>query len=54
MNVDYFMNEAINQAKIAFNNDEVPVGGILVDNETNEIIVKSYNRVKKEKNAMAL
>ncbi|MDC0057615.1 nucleoside deaminase [Pelagibacteraceae bacterium] len=52
MNIDYFMNEAINQAKFAFNKSEVPVGGILVDNETNEIIVKSYNKVKKEKNAI--
>ena len=52
MNIDYFMNEAINQAKFAFNNDEVPVGGILVDNNTNEIIVKSYNKVNKEKNAI--
>ena len=42
MNINYFMNEAIKQAKIAFDNNEVPVGGILVDNKTNEIIEKSY------------
>ncbi len=52
MNIDYFMNEAINQAKHAFDNGEVPVGGILIDNNTNEIIEKSYNKVNKEKNAI--
>tara|TARA_B100001540_G_scaffold254141_1_gene230967 strand:- start:74 stop:526 length:453 start_codon:yes stop_codon:yes gene_type:complete len=52
MNIDYFMNEAINQAKNALDNQEVPVGGVLVDINTNEIISKSYNRVNKEKNAI--
>ena len=52
MNIDYFMNEAIIQAMNAFDNQEVPVGGILVDINTNEIIAKSYNRVNKEKNAI--
>ncbi len=52
MNIDYFMNEAINQAKNAFDNQEVPVGGILVDINTNKIIEKGYNRVNKEKNAI--
>ena len=31
MNIDYFMKEAINQAKNAFDDQEVPVGGVLVD-----------------------
>ena len=52
MNIDYFMNEAINQARNAFDNQEVPVGGILVDINTYEIIEKSYNRVNKENNAI--
>ena len=52
MNINYFMNEAINQAKLAYEKDEVPVGGILVDAVTNEIIVKSFNKVNKEKNAI--
>ena len=38
MNIDYFMKEAIKQAKYAFDNNEVPVGGILVDKNTNEIL----------------
>ena len=41
MNINFFMNEAINQAQLAFEKDEVPVGGILVDILTNEIIAKS-------------
>ena len=52
MNINYFMNEAIKEANYAFNNNEVPVGGILVDNRTNEIISRSYNKVNKEKNAI--
>ena len=36
----------------AFNNNEVPVGGVLVDINTNEIIYRSHNKVNKEKNAM--
>ena len=32
------MNEAIKEAHIAFDNNEVPVGGLLVDNKTNKII----------------
>ncbi len=52
MNINYFMNEAIKEARYAFNNNEVPVGGILVDNNTNEIIERSFNKVNKEKNAI--
>jgi len=46
------MREAIKEANNAFNNNEVPVGGILVDNKTNEIIYRSHNKVNKEKNAI--
>ena len=52
MNINYFMNEAIKEAHYALNNNEVPVGGILVDIKTKEVIYKSYNKVNKEKNAM--
>ena len=52
MNIDYFMKEAIKQAKYAFDNNEVPVGGILVDKNTNEIIETSYNKINKENNAI--
>ena len=46
------MNEAIYQAKLAFEKDEVPVGGILVDIVTNEIIAKGFNRVNEKKSAI--
>jgi len=46
------MTEAIKEAKIAFDNNEVPIGGILVDNKTNEIIARSYNKINKNKSAI--
>ena len=52
MNINYFMNEAIKEAKLAFENNEVPVGGVLVDNKTNEIIERSYNKINIKKNAI--
>lgn len=38
---DYFMNEALKEAKKAFDNDEVPVGAIIVANK--RIIAKAHN-----------
>ncbi len=38
------MSEALKQANIAFKLDEVPVGTVLVDRKTNQIIAKSYNQ----------
>ena len=52
MNINYFMNEAINEAKLAFKDDEVPVGGILVDNNSNQIIERSHNKINNENNAI--
>ena len=49
MNVDFFMKEAIIEADKAYNLNEVPVGGILVDNTTNKIVTRSYNTVNKDK-----
>ena len=40
-NDDYFMKKALDEAKIAFDKDEVPVGAIIVIE--NRIIAKSYN-----------
>jgi tRNA(Arg) A34 adenosine deaminase TadA len=37
-----FMLEALNQAKIAFEQDEVPIGAVIVEN--NQIIAKAYNQ----------
>lgn len=40
----YFMKEALKQAKRAFDENEVPVGVVMVCN--NHIIAKSYNQVE--------
>ena len=52
MNINYFMNEAIKEAKLAFNNNEVPVGGVLIDNKTNEIIDKDLFKILDRKQAI--
>ena len=44
MNVDYFMNEALLEANKALAYEEIPVGGIIVDNSTEEIIARNYNQ----------
>ncbi len=41
---EFFMKEAIRQAKIALENGEVPVGAILVVNE--QVIAKGHNQVE--------
>ena len=38
---DYFMNEALKEAKKAFDADEVPVGAVIVAN--NKIIARAHN-----------
>ena len=52
MNVDYFMNEAIIEANKAFKSNEVPIGAVLVDNESKKIISRSYNQINKFNNAI--
>jgi|TARA_B100002052_G_scaffold206233_1_gene188447 Cytosine/adenosine deaminases len=52
MNVDYFMKEAIIEADKAFNLNEVPVGGILVDNKSSKIVARGYNTVNRDNNAI--
>ena len=41
-NNEYYMKQALKQAKKAFENNEVPVGAIIVKN--NKIIARSYNK----------
>jgi tRNA(adenine34) deaminase len=41
----YFMNEAFKQAKIAFEEDEIPVGAVIVCR--NKIIARAYNQTEK-------
>lgn len=42
---EYFMKEALKEAKKAFNEDEVPIGAVIVSN--NQIIARGYNQSKK-------
>ncbi len=41
---EYFMQQALKQARYAFEKDEVPVGAVVVMN--NKIISKAYNQVE--------
>lgn len=43
-NDDYFMNEALKEAKAAFQKDEVPIGAIIVCN--GQIIARAHNLVE--------
>jgi len=51
MTHDYWMNQALNQAKIAFEQNEVPVGAVLVKNE--ELILQSHNMTRQLNNPLA-
>jgi len=45
MNDEYFMGQALRQAQLAFEADEVPVGAVVVID--NKIISRGYNQVEK-------
>lgn len=47
----YFMSEALRQAMIAYQADEVPIGAVVVHNE--KIIARAYNQVELLKDATA-
>jgi len=47
----YYMREALRQAQKAFDQEEVPVGAVLMHN--NKIIAKAYNQVELLKDATA-
>lgn len=53
MNINFFMNIALKHAKKAFLADEVPIGAILVDNNTNDIINFAHNLVNTNNNPIA-
>ncbi len=48
---DHFMREALRQARIAFDADEVPVGAVVV--RENRIVARAYNQVELLKDATA-
>ena len=50
MDDEYFMGEALKEARKAFELDEVPIGAVIVHN--NEIIARGYNRRNTNKNPL--
>ena len=52
MNVDFFMKEALKEAEKALSSNEIPIGGILVDNNTEKVISRNYNQINKFNNAI--
>jgi len=50
-NDEYFMNKALQQAQFAFENNEVPIGAVVVHNHT--IIGKGFNQVEQLQDATA-
>jgi tRNA(adenine34) deaminase len=48
---DYFMGEALRQARLAFDADEVPIGAVIV--RENKIIARAFNQVELLKDATA-
>jgi tRNA(adenine34) deaminase len=48
---DYFMGEALRQARLAFDAEEVPVGAVIV--RENKIIARAFNQVELLKDATA-
>jgi tRNA(adenine34) deaminase len=48
---EYFMREALRQAKMAYDEGEVPVGAVVVSN--NKIIGKGYNQTERLKDVTA-
>ncbi len=47
-NNDFFMQKALDQAKLAFKIGEVPVGAVIVDSD-GEVLAKGYNKIEKDK-----
>jgi tRNA(adenine34) deaminase len=45
LNDEYFMKQALREAQKAFDEEEVPVGAVIVQN--NRIIARGYNQVEK-------
>ena len=52
MNINFFMDKALEQANKALLANEVPIGAVLVDNSTNEIIASSHNLINSLNNSI--
>ncbi|UCM93459.1 MULTISPECIES: nucleoside deaminase [unclassified Candidatus Tisiphia] len=46
------MEEALKQAQLAFNENEIPVGAIIVNRISNKVISKAHNIVEQTKNPL--
>ena len=44
----YYMNIALKEAYKAYKNDEIPVGAVIIDNNSGKIISKGYNKKEKK------
>ena len=53
MNSQDYMQLALKEAQKAFEKDEVPVGAVVVDSQTGEVIAKAGNRSEYGENALA-
>jgi tRNA(adenine34) deaminase len=53
MNINFFMDKAFDEANKALLLNEVPVGAVLIDNKTQEIIETAHNLVNFNHNATA-
>lgn len=47
MFIDKYMRMAYTQAQLAFNEDEVPVGAVILDRANKDIVIKTYNQMRK-------
>lgn len=52
-NHNFYMNEALKLAKIAFQKGEIPVGAVIVKNSTGKIVGKGYNLRESSKSPLA-
>ena len=50
MNVNYYIELALQEAKKAFILNEVPIGSVLVDHKKNEVIALSHNKTEIQNN----
>ncbi len=53
MNINFYMDKALDEANKALLLDEVPIGAVLVNNQSNKIITSAHNMVNLMKNSMA-
>ncbi|MGX6960390.1 MAG: nucleoside deaminase [Rickettsia endosymbiont of Pentastiridius leporinus] len=49
---NFFMEQALKQAEIAFSKNEVPVGAVIVDRLNQKIIASSHNNTEEKNNAL--